>query len=50
MEALLAHLDFIIYLDELLGCTSDEHILLEKLRAVFEVSREKAQDSVSCLQ
>lgn len=41
MESLFGHLDLLIYLDDLLGYATDANMLLQKLRAVFEICQEK---------
>lgn len=41
MEAMFGHVDLLIYLDDLLGYAKDTALLLEKLRAVFQVCRNR---------
>lgn len=41
MEAMFGHLDLLIYLDDLLGYAADTSTLLEKLRSVFEICRQR---------
>lgn len=41
MEALFGHLELLIYLDDILGYAKDAKELLEKLRSVFVVCKEK---------
>ena len=41
MEALFGHLDLLIYLDDLLGFSTDTQSLMVKLRSVFEVCQDR---------
>lgn len=41
MESIFGHLDLLIYLDDILGSAPNTQLLLERLRAVFTVCKEK---------